>query len=166
MATKLSEFEKAVYGHRKIMQYQNSDVKRWLDDDSIIELTLKQQTYKNAEFYVNENPNHTIWYSQLKEIFLRLDNLELVAGEIIKKDNSKCFIYEMSVPDFVEYVSGKKFKVEVNPDGKVAKFNDEKSSGMSLEELADTIKYLYTKGEYQVAAGYLIGSTEYNLREV
>ncbi|MDE6562340.1 MAG: hypothetical protein K2K75_13235 [Muribaculaceae bacterium] len=140
---------------------------RWLDHNREICLTLKQVTSKNAEFYVNNNTNHTIWYSQLTEVFIQTETLDLCSGEIIKKSGEKLFTLDMGIEAFINFVSGRKFCVAVNPDGEVAKFDGTTLPyGISYPAAQKLVADLVRNNDIEGAAKYLLPATEYTLIEI
>lgn len=140
---------------------------RWLEDGSIISLSVKEKTLSNAEFIVNGNPNHLIWYSQLTEIFLSIEDFEFYTGDLIYKDGVKIRTQDLDLDKFVKFVSeGRKFRVSTNPDGKVAKLDREFCGGRKYVDIAERVKSLSKEGKYSEAVKYLLPATQYTLYEV
>ena len=155
-----SPFEIALISKKKFHKQQ-----RWLDDGSVVTFDIKQITSSNAEFTVNNNSNHIIWYSQLTELFFNINDMSLNTGEIFHKNGNVSATRDMDVDSFVNFVKGKRFKVLVNTDGKVAKVDKDFCEGMSYEYIHDTVKNLLEQNKYTEAAKYLIPSTQYSLQE-
>lgn len=84
--------------------YIPDDFQRWLDHESHVQFSLKQRTSRNAEFFVNDTPFHTIWYSQLAEIFLNIHNLNLCTGRVVQKDGKEVYTVQMGVDSFIRFV--------------------------------------------------------------
>lgn len=140
---------------------------RWLDHNSEICLTLKQATSQNAEFYVNNNTNHTIWYSQLTEVFIQTETLDLCSGEIFKKSGEKLYTRDMDIVNFINFVEGRKFRVAANSNGTVAKFDgDTLPYGISYSDAQKLVADLVRNGDFEGAAKYLRPATEYTLIEI
>lgn len=165
MESKYSSLSSAVWWKKK--KIYSSDIQRYLDHGSKVSFTLKQQTSRNAEFIVNDNPLHIIWYSQLAGPFILIDGFTPYSGEFIKKDGSSINIYEMNVDEFVNYVNGKTFKVSVNPDGEVVKFDfDNLPEGISYDDAHKKVAQLVQATDFEGAANYLLPATQYNLIEL
>lgn len=162
MTQNLTRLKRYLLGSKQLY-IPEDEVKRWIDNNSHIRLSLKQKTAANAEFYVNENKNHIIWYSQLSEVFFNIDNQVLCCGDLIKKNGTKSLICDIEIDEFIEYVKDKTFRVSVNPEGDVAKFR----KGFEItSELINTIKQSITMGDYKTVSKYLALSTEYTLTEI
>lgn len=167
MDSKYQSLSAAVNWTKKKIYPVEGKSQRWLDHDSLIQLTLKQVTSRNAEFYVNDNPDHTIWFSQLTECFIQLEKLTICSGETIKKNGEKMFTRDMDLDTFITFIKGKTFRVSVNPDGTVAKFDGSTLPyGTTLTEAQELIRDLVKKEDYEEAAKFLLPATEYNLTEV
>ena len=160
------EFKRAIAGRSRSISFScnPAQIKRWLEEDSIIELSLKQKTYRNAEFYINGEKNHCIWFSQLADPLLIVNSLDLVLGKIIKKDGSVMFMHDMNNTQFIEFVKNKQFKVIVNEDGACVKM----SSGVNMNygQWQERIKILYNEGIYNEAAQLLEPANLYSLEEL
>lgn len=141
-------------------------MQRWLEDNSEVRFSIKRPTLRNALFTINGNPNHEMWYSQLAEVFINVDNLELSWGEIIKKDGSHVFIEDMGAQGFTEYVTNKTFRVIVNPNGRVAKFNPKAFPYNTINQARQRIIELVESKQIRKAASYLIQAKEYTLVEI
>lgn len=167
MESSFSNLSTAIGWTKKKVPDVNDTVQRWLDHNSRISFSLAQETSRNAEFYVNNNSNHRIWYSQLAEVFLHIETLTLCVGGIYKKNGEGMGIYNIDVKTFINYVKDRSFKVDVNPDGEVAKF-DRKTlpDGISYIKAQELIASLVGKGDYKEAAKYLLPATQYNLIEL
>lgn len=167
MEKKYSNLSAAIGWTKRKPQIWDGQTQRWLDHNSQISLSLKQETSKNAEFIINGNPNHTIWYSQLTEVFLQVETLQLCSGETIKKNGERLYTRDMDVRMFINYIKGKTFQVSVNPDGEVAKFDGKTLPyGISYINAQELVANLAKMGEYEGAAKYLFPATEYNLTEI
>lgn len=146
---------------------KRTSVQRWLEDGSIINLSIKEKTSNNAEFIVNGNPNHLIWYSQLTEIFLSIEEFVLYTGDLIYKNGIKIPTKDLDLDKFVKFVSeGRKFRVVTNPDGKVAKLDREFCGDMPYFAVAEKVKSLSEEGKYSEAVKYLLPATQYTLYEL
>lgn len=110
---------------RKKIHKPSDHVQRWLDNDDKVSFELLNITSWNAEFCINGNKNHIIWYSQLAEIFLLLKNLSLVTGGIYIKNGDAKAVRDYPPEEFAKFVKGKTFRVRVNADGMVARFTDD-----------------------------------------
>lgn len=138
-----------------------------MDNDEAIEFTVIKSTAKNIEFCVNGDSKHLIWFSQLNEVFFKMDSMYPCAGKIIKKDGSYLYIWKMSPTEFLEYVRGKKFRVSINPDGDIAKFKgDAFQAGTTYDEAAAFIRKLASEGKCDEAIGYLMDGREYSFIEI
>lgn len=141
-------------------------MQRWLEDDSEVRFSVKQTTFKNALFIINGHFNHEMWYSQLAEVFINIDNLELNWGEIIKKDGSHVFIEDMGARGFTEYVANKTFRIIVNPNGRVAKFNPKTFPyNITVDQARQIIRELVESKQIKKAASHLIQAKQYTLVE-
>ncbi|MDE6480485.1 MAG: hypothetical protein K2L45_09460 [Muribaculaceae bacterium] len=160
------EFKRAIAGRSRSISFScnPAQIKRWLEEDSIIELSLKQKTYRNAEFYINGKKNHCIWFSQLADPLLKVNYLELTLGKIIKKDGSVMCIRDITNTQFIEFVKNKQFKVIVNEEGACVKM----ASGVNMTygEWKERIKILYNEGKYNEAAQLLEPANLYSLQEL
>ena len=96
-------------------------IMRWLDNGSIVEFTDPSFTYSNAEFSINYDSSHKIWFSQIANFGLD-DNLELVCCNMIFQNGTTKSLVSMSVDDFWKDVQGKEFEVCV-PDNILYVFN-------------------------------------------
>lgn len=165
MESTSKEFIEVVSGrsHSLNSTVNQTQVSRWLENDSIVELKLKRQTYRNAEFYVNGNDNHCIWFSQLAQPLLKISSLELVLGRLIKKHGDSICMFDMSNVDFINYVANKRFRVIVNEEGSCAKM---KVGNMTYGELQEKIQRLYEEGKYYEAAQFLEPANLYSLEEL
>lgn len=170
MAGNLDEFKKAVCGRSSSLTGNAHSEKRWLDDNSVITLTLKQRTFQNAEFIVNGDETHLIWYTQLTREFLQLNNQQLCSGEIIRKNGDRFRTHTLEVGSFIDFVKDKSFRVEVDPHGFVAEFNRRNPNATDLPannyEAAQMISQLISEGNISKAASYLKPGREYNLIEI
>lgn len=101
MDPKYQDLSTAIGWTKKKIQIWDGQTQRWLDHDSHIQLSLKQTTSRNAEFYVNDDNNHTIWYSQLTEVFIQVETLILCSGKTIKKNGEKIYTRDMDVNTFI-----------------------------------------------------------------
>ena len=153
------------WGNRKI--YDGLDpTRRWLGQGEIVEFSINKKTLNNIEFKINNNPLDLIWFSQLSEIFLNVERIELSSAPIIKKNGEYLFIYTMTPDEFVDYVKDKKFMVKINNDGDVARFNKEKLIEYSIYDLRDAekkIKDLVNEGRFDEAVSFLKDCREYTL---
>ena len=167
MKSKYPSLSAAISWTKKKNHLWDGQEQRWLDHNCIIRLSLKQETSRNAEFYVNDNPNHTIWYSQLTEVFIRCETLSLCSGETIRKNGERFFTRDMDVKTFINYVKDRTFRVSVNPDGEVAKFDGKSFPyGMSYNDAQKLVANLVKNQDYEAAAKYLLPATKYNLIEI
>lgn len=164
---KYDSLSAAIGWTKKKLHMNDGQTQRWLDHDTHVSFTLKQRTSMNAEFIVNGNPNHTIWYSQLAEIFILLKDITFLFADITRKDGTAKATCEMDVETFMTYVQGKTFRVSVNPNGEVAKF-DKKALpyGITYENARKLVSDLTKEGKYEEAAKYLLPATLYDLYEV
>ena len=152
---------------KKKKAYTDGRTKRWLDHDSTIKFELKELTSSNAEFIINDNPDHLIWFSQISDPFLHLETFNLVSGSFVKKDGTQIALANMRLYDFISYVKGKTFRVVVNPDGEVAKFDKEKlPSNQEYNKIINTIKELVQTKNFIKAAEYLLPATAYDFYEI
>lgn len=164
--TKYPNLSAAIGWTKKEVRIWDGKEQRWLDHNSQIRLSLKQETARNAEFYVNDNPNHTIWYSQLTEVFIQVETLNLCSGIIIKKDGEELYTREMDVKTFINYVKGRTFRISVDPNGKVAKFDPNTLPYDKYVDAQEMIANLVQKGYLEEAAKYLKPAKEYRLIEI
>lgn len=70
--------------------------------------------YYNREYIINKNPNHRIWLSQLRHLFLYENDdgeLKFLPSFIIKKDQQLVSLRNMIYEEFEQIVNGKKFIV-------------------------------------------------------
>lgn len=100
---------------------------RWMENNSIVEFTSASFTYNNAEFTINSNENHKIWYSQIFNFGIT-DKLEFGYCYLTLKNGKKIALTpnEIDVDTFWEYVKNKSFLVEV-PEGFMFVFNKNSS---------------------------------------
>lgn len=169
--TKLSELQKTLALQRPIgdpfQGCSDDSCQRWLEENSIVQFSLNKRTAQNAEFIINNNPYHLIWYSQLSEIFFQIENYSLCSGMIIWKDGTRCVTFELGVEQFISTTKGKKFKVVVNPDGPVAKFaRNAFDANTTISKAYQIIIDLINKKEWRQAASFLSESKEYTLIEI
>ena len=130
-------------------------------------MSVNKTTNRNAEFIINGHPNHLMWYSQFSEIFFNLDTMSLCSGSIKKHNGESIYVRDMTHEAFADYVTGKKFKVILNPEGEVAKINWEKLPQIIYyEDAANIIRNLCLEGKYSEAASYLVSGQEYELLEL
>ncbi len=149
--------------------YHIGDLKqRWLDNDAIITLKVKQITARNIEFIVNGNSDHIVWYSQLSRVFLNIKTFDLVLGDIKFKNGEKKIIAEYEPEKFAKSIKDKRFRVIANADGLVvAKFDEHNTPPCTTYgEAAEFIRQLVENGEIDKAADYLQPATIYDLEEV
>lgn len=161
----INKFSIEVAWQKRIHAY-NDNIQRWLDEGSNIKLTVKQYTSQNVEFMINDNPHHLIWYSQLSCIFLQISTLSLCSGIIKLKDGTVNYIRNYTSDEFATIAANRNFKVHVNPDGQVAKFDEQKIPYPTYGQCTEHIKKLVSNGKIEEAASYLIPSIEYSLEEV
>ena len=87
---------------------------RWLNVGEVVTLKTLKTTFSNVEFQINQNPNWTIWFSQLNTILYNgdLDNLQVTAFKM--KDGSIVFPCQLgnNPTAFVNLINGKKFRVD------------------------------------------------------
>lgn len=160
----IKEFITSLCYKKKIYHSHEDFTQRWLDDGEIITLTVKQQTYTNVEFYVNGNPMRCIWFSQLSNIFILINKIELTSGKIRFKNGDTNYISNYEPEKFIDFVKDKQFKVSIS---QVARFNKDKiSKWKTYGEAFDFIKELIGKGKIDEATDYLNLTTMYNLEEV
>lgn len=157
----------AVSWEKKKVQSEGYDIKRYLNKNSQVSFEVNKRTVNNAEFKINGNPNHLIWYSQLATIFILLDNQQFCFGELIKKGGEKVSLCDLDVEAFINYVNGKRFVVDVNPLGDVAKFDTNAfSNSISYEAARKMVEDLTKEGKFAEAARYLLPAIVYDLYEV
>ena len=160
------EFKRTIAGRSRSISFScnPAHIKRWIEADSIIALSLKHKTYRNSEFYINGKENHCIWFSQLAAPLLKVNSLELTLGKIIKKDGSVIYMHEMTNTQFIDFVKNKQFKVIVNEDGACVKM----ASGVNMNygQWQEKIKVLYNEGKYNEAAQLLEPANLYSLKEL
>lgn len=160
------EFKTAIAGRSHSISFScnPSQIKRWLDNDCVIELSLKRITSRNAEFNINGNENHCVWFSQLAAPLLNVNFLELTLGKIIKKDGSIMYIHDMTNTQFIDFVKNKQFKTIVNEAGACVKM----ASGVNMTygDWEKRIKMLYHEGKYKEAAQLLEPANLYSLKEL
>lgn len=161
----INKFSIEVAWQKRIHAY-NDNIQRWLDEGSNIKFTVKQYTSQNVEFMINNNPHHLIWYSQLSCILLQISTLSLCSGIIKLKDGTTNYIRNYTSDEFAAIIADRKFKVHVNPDGQVAKFDEQKIPYPTYGQCTEHIKKLVSNGKIEEAAKYLIPYTEYSLEEV
>lgn len=166
MCEELKGFELALWGKKRLYHNDSSD-QRWLDDGSSVRFVVKRRTFNNVELMVNDNTFHSIWYSQLTEVFFKVNDFNLCSGKIIKKDGDEFYTRNMNVPAFIAFIEGKSFRVVQNPDGMVAKFDAHNlPRNISYVDACQLVRDLVQCGDYSKAASYLIPSTEYTLVEL
>lgn len=108
-------------GLKTISQSNNSsNIKRWFDDNEIIEFTDCKKNYDdfNAKFQINNNANHEIWLSQLSNLFFSTLNYDILGfTSITLKGQEEQIIRPFTLcSDFWDIVNNKKFKVSVCKD--------------------------------------------------
>lgn len=103
-----------VYGSHRIYKGEGS-ICRWLENDTVIELTPKKRTSRNTCFKVNGEDYWEIWFTQFAEIcFDVLGHYYL--GRLLMKDGSNELICNLEDYQFEEKTKGKKFMVKVMND--------------------------------------------------
>lgn len=117
---------------------------RWMDNNTIVEFTSASFTYNNAEFTINSNDNHKIWYSQIFNFGIN-DRLELGFCYLTLKNGKEIQLTpnEIDVDTFWEYVKNKRFLVNV-PEGIMFVFNKKSNvwSEKSIRTYADAHEYV------------------------
>lgn len=117
---------------------------RWMENNTIVEFTSASFTYSNAEFTINSNENHKIWYSQIFNYGIN-DKLELGNCFLFLKNGEKIELTpnEIDVNTFWEYVKNKKFVVDV-PEGVMFVFNKKSDvwSDKSLDTYGEAYEYV------------------------
>lgn len=142
---------------------------RWLENESIVEFTDASFTYSNAEFTINSDPNHLIWFSQLSNIGLTKD-LELVGGLFVLKNGTRKHLFEMNVDEFWRNAQGKRFAVIV-PDNQVFSFNAKSEKwndipGRKYSEARDYVERCIKDGKYSELYDFIKPNSIYHLVEV
>ena len=167
MENNFEEFKKAVLGKSRSLSFSINPplTKRWLENDSEVELSLRQKFKRNAEFFVNGKTNHCIWFSQLSEPFLKVSTLELVLGKIIKKDGSIIYMNDMNNTQFIEYVKNKRFKVIANAEGDCVKMAKEVGY-MTPNQWQERIMMLLREQKHNEAAQLIEPANLYSLKEL
>ena len=140
----------------------------WIEDGSVVSLTVCNRTANNVEFSVNGRGDQHIWFSQLGEAFFDVDTLELRGGHIYLKDGRNQLIatsYDGNPERFADEVAGKKFKVEVRNRDRLFRF-DYNTPGNNYGERKQFILNLLEQGKVQEALKYLCAAQGYNFSEV
>ena len=152
----LSTFQQAFRKHGNVV--------RWLEDGQIIRFTNVRFTEKNAEFTINENENHKMWFSQFDDIFLN-------PFPSSKEDLAICSpVWQRFHEDpwsFWEYVKGKTFKVSIVE--KYCCIINFKSPNCPQTTYRDAMEYYlnnFLKNNYQAIDGILKQARCYNLVEL
>ena len=92
------------------------DIKRWFDEGEIVKFSLDRKTNENAKFIINGDKKHEIWFSQIANIFLSLEEENVFIPTIILKDGSEHeFDFYSDPDDFINLVKDRKFKVTIDP---------------------------------------------------
>ncbi len=141
------------------------DVKRWIDHGEIVEFTDPVFTSRNAEFAINHNEKHKIWFSQLDDIFINpfpetFNDMAIIPG--IFKD------LHQDVDRFWKIVKGKKFRVSVNQDFSYV-INWEHQVCYQFANYGDALKYYfenYKQKHYDSINGMLKHSFCYSFEEI
>lgn len=95
--------------------YADRAVKRWFEDEEVIEFTKYYPSSHNAKFDINNSSNFEIWFSQLSQIGFN-EELETNYGDLILKDGTQLLFHEMSAYDFWLKVKGKQLRVDIYID--------------------------------------------------
>lgn len=144
---------------------------RWLTEGEIIEFTSIITNYSsNAEFEVNNNPNHLIWFSQLRGAYLNPNNLCLYMWpDITLKDGSEIILnYNIDYSRFWSIVKNKKFRVEIGIDFPI-KINEKSEQVKQLRSVPDIVSYIkdnLEKRNYDAVKGMTKKATPYSFIEV
>lgn len=160
------EFKREIAGRSRSLSFScnPSQIKRWLDNDSVIELSIKRITSRNAEFFINGNENHCVWFSQLADPLLKVNSLDLTLGKIIKRDGSVVYMHDMTNTQFIDFVRNKRFKVMVNDEGACVKMTS--GVNMTYRQWEERIQMLYSEGKYNEAAQLIEPANLYSLQEL
>lgn len=160
------EFKREIAGRSRSLSFScnPAQIKRWLDNDSVIELSLKRKTSRNAEFNINGNENHCVWFSQLADPLLKVNSLDLTLGKIIKKDGTVMRMHDMTNTQFIDFVRNKLFKVIVNEEGACVKMTS--GVNMTYGQWEERIQMLYSEGKYNEAAQLIEPANLYSLQEL
>lgn len=145
--------------------------RRWLDNGDIIEFTsIIKSCGSNAEFAINNDPNHRIWLSQLRGAYLNPNNLDIsIWPDITFKDGTEIIIdYKIGYDRFWAIVKGKKFRVEIEIDSLV-KINERNEQVRKLGSVDAIVSYIdenLSNHKYSAVIGMTKKATLYSFIEV
>lgn len=157
------------YGAGKSIRIQTGGIVRWLDDGSVIEFTSANIYTSNAEFEINNDPNHLVWFSQLNALFIDKDDVEkLYTGSIQLKGTEPRLIRDIFPDDFWNMVKNKKFKVIVDDNGFI-QINEKDERVQRIGQISEVCKFIKNKldaKDYDAIKGMTKESRCYDLVEI
>lgn len=143
-------------------------VKRWIDDGEVVEFTKVNFTSRNAEYEINHNQNHKIWFSQLDDIFINpfaetKENQTVVISLFEKMPN-----LQENPQNFWAYVKNKRFRVSVNTDYSYVIDWDSPicSQFVTYQDALDYYFENFKKGNFEAIKGMLKHSRCYKFEKI
>lgn len=95
------------------MKMESTSIKRYLENDTVIEFTDPIFTGENVEVSINHNPSHKMWLSQFKGFYADIIEENPLYSSITLKKEGKLNFYNMDGHTFWNLVEKKQFKVSV-----------------------------------------------------
>ena len=160
--------EQALGLHDFRPSYTGGNICRYLNEGDVIEFTDVKFTFANAEFGINRDVNHKIWFSQLNSVYLHPHTTECAAGALTLKDGRELSLYNMRSAAFWSLVKGKKFRVLIANDYPIA-IDRKNVKVQELKTLPRITDYIFTNlnnENFSAVEGMTKPATLYSFEEI